>query len=947
MNRFFKRSLAITIGGATIPFALSQPFTGFDCFDPMNMMPLSGDWNVHMISNGLFRAEIGVSGTATFGGQSGPCFVPAITVPNQGKFAFSYGPQGSVQETPTGFVDDNMSLVWGATGTPAWTYAAISRDGVRTRYGSGGFSLFFVGFSNRYQRTQTTLDNMFCQLQMEVVADACRLRWTITNLDGAAAHNIGLFFGGAVSINTGDGRYSHYNPPDFIGVPGYVYPDKNRPPVTDQFYDRNLSPINFPDYVDFTYSQSDYFGFRIENVPSASTDDIDINKPTVADRFWIGKVTPRLQPQGLIGPITDNAANFPLQQLPDTEFAFGTAFVQEFPEITVQAGSTRTVLHYIRSTWGRGDYKLPFGAVVDAPTTIGLPQGLGGNTLFQNPFPVRVYVDNVGGFAFDGKEFTLNEVRIKLQFPPNIGVTISGASPSTPYELERTIPRVDPREDEFVDFQASVGPNVSGTIPFKVIIDAQPGFVHKEIEGEINVASRPRLELFPDAQMLTMPYEFADTSLETIFQPWLDPIVPGGDLQFYKFDATQLGYVLTTTAERGKGFWLIYDKTGASSVIANYSGGPSQPDLNFAQQINLEAGFNMIGNPHNYQIPITLINGVSAGANQISRTFQEMVDLGYVQSFLSYWDPELKDYVFVPAATGKMEPHQGYWINVLTADELSINYPPVFAPFVPDLSRSAGRAPSAPAQTENDWMLKLSARTRDAVDSDNAIGVAKTKLEVNRRQIGEPPMAPVQDVSLAVQKVVAGKDQLMARAFTETAGRNEWKIKVTSKKAGDVTVTWPNLAQIPKNVRLTLVDGAASIRRQVRQTSGYTFRMDKPGTRELTIVSEMGGSSAPVIGNVIATRGGQNKAAGNTPFTIAYTLGSDATTTVRVLSAKGQEVYVISRGRADRAGENTVTWNLRNSANQAVAPGTYRVEIIAESETGDRVRKTVPINVIR
>lgn len=937
MNRFFLRSLAVTLVGASIPLAFGQE-TGFDCFDPMNMMPLSNPYLVNIIQNDLMVCAIGVGGQATFGGPSGPCFVPGVTVENQGKFAFSYGNRGSIQQTPSGYVDNNIALVFGARSTPAWTYAATSEDGTRTRFGSNGLGTTFVGFSNRYQRTESTNGNVLARLQAEVVADAVRLRWTLTNLDAAASHRVGLFFGGCVSI-AGQSGSSH-----FLGAKlGYVYVDKNRPPITDAVYDRNVSPVNFPDYVDFVHGQSDYFGFRIENIPSESTDDIDINKPTTADRFWVGKNV------FLLGVITDNNANFPLAQLPDTEFLDVTAFVQEFPEIEVQPGSSRTVLHYIRSTWGRSDYKLPFGVAVDAPTTIGLPQSLGGDTLFQNPFPMRVYVDNVGGFGFDGKEFELNEVRVKVTFPADSGITIVGASAATPNILEKTIPRVDPREDEFVDFQATVGPNVSGTVKFKVTIDSQPGFVHKEVNGEINVASRPRLEIFKDANMLTLPYQFGDTALETIFAPWMDPNVPGGDMQFYKFDPGQKGYVITTTAERGKAFWAIYDKTGSSPVIANYAGNPSQPNLNNSQQLNLQPGFNMIGNPHNYKIPITQINGVSAGANQISRTFQEMVDLGYVQSFLSYWDPEIKDYVFVAAADGALEAHQGYWINVLTADNLSINYPPVFLPFVPDQTRGGRPAvPMAPiAQNENEWFLKLTARTRESADADNAIGVLRNELEVNRRQVGEPPMAPVQDLSVAIQKNVSGKDQLMARAYTNKNTRNEWKVQVTAKKAGDVTLTWPNLSQVPKNVRLTLVDTASNIRRQVRQTSGYTFRMDKPGTRELTIISEPGGSSTPVIGNVVATRGAGNTKSPTNPFTISYTLGSDATTTVRVLSAKGQEVYVISRGRSDRAGENTVTWNLRNSANQAVAPGTYRVEIIAESETGERVRRTVPINVIR
>ncbi|MEQ1934841.1 MAG: FlgD immunoglobulin-like domain containing protein, partial [Fimbriimonadaceae bacterium] len=644
----------------------------------------------------------------------------------------------------------------------------------------------------------------------------------------------------------------------------------------------------------------------------------------------------------LLGTVGDLTANFPLAMLPDTDFDGVTAFVQRFPEENVLASGSRTILHYVRSTYGTSDYKLPYGVAVDAPITVGLPNSGGGN-LSPNPFPIRVNVDNVGGFGFDGKEFPLNDVRIKLSFQPNGGITVVGSTATTPYELERSIAVVNPRQLRFTDFQASIDSDVTGLVPYTVTIDSQPGNVHKEIRGVINVAARPRLTLEPDANMVTLPYNFIDSSLETIFEPFLDPNVPGGDLQFYSYDPVQQGYVITTTAPKGRGFWAIYAKTGASSVIANYGGTPSQPSASNPALIQLRGGFNMIGNPFNYRIPILQITGVSASAPQTSHTFTDMVDLGWVQSFVSYWDAQLKDYIFVPAEDGFLEPHRGYWINVLTTDDLTINYPDVFYAFVPDQTRKPVRT-GVIRQTEQEWMLKLSLRSNTSVDNSNGIGVVRSAADVNRQKINEPPMAPTQDLALSIRQMDAGKVKQMARAFTTQAGRNEWKLIVTSKKAGELTVTWPNLGQLPKNLRFTLKDPATNVSRSVRQTSGYTFRMEQPGTRELTLISELGGASTAVIGNVVVA-GNTRGAGGN--VTINYTLGSDATTSIRILSSKGQEVYSISRGRADRAGDNTVTWNLRNSANQAVAPGTYRLEILAESGDGNRARKTVPVNVIR
>jgi hypothetical protein len=82
-------------------------------------------------------------------------------------------------------------------------------------------------------------------------------------------------------------------------------------------------------------------------------------------------------------------------------------------------------------------------------------------------------------------------------------------------------------------------------------------------------------------------------------------------------------------------------------------------------------------------------------------------------------------------------------------------------------------------------------------------------------------------------------------------------------------------------------------------------------------------------------------------MTISYALSADALVSVRVLSATGKEVFTVTRSRADNSGENQVLWGLRDNANRAVAPGTYRVEILAETPDGERVRKIVPVNVVR
>jgi hypothetical protein len=186
----------------------------------------------------------------------------------------------------------------------------------------------------------------------------------------------------------------------------------------------------------------------------------------------------------------------------------------------------------------------------------------------------------------------------------------------------------------------------------------------------------------------------------------------------------------------------------------------------------------------------------------------------------------------------------------------------------------------------------------------------------------------------------------MTQAVTERATRKEWNVSVKTRNAGDVTVTWPNLPSVPRNMRFRVTDLASGEAHDLRSVSGYTFHMTTPGVRKLKLTMEPGGSTRPVIGNVLVSSPGRSKGF-NAPVTVSYALSADALVTVRILSGQGKEVFTVTRGRADGAGQNSVTWAMRDNANRTVAAGVYRVEILAETPNGERVRRIVPVNVTR
>ena len=326
-----------------------------------------------------------------------------------------------------------------------------------------------------------------------------------------------------------------------------------------------------------------------------------------------------------------------------------------------------------------------------------------------------------------------------------------------------------------------------------------------------------------------------------------------------------------------------------------------------------------------------------------SFTWDELVNNGFVSSALATWRRESAKYEFTKTQKSMMEPHKGYWIFVKTFKPIRISWPPVLAP---GLIQSGRAEDDVWKQSERQWRLQLAARSSDGADIENYIGQVADSQDVGRLTLPKPPIAPGMTVELAIDGTINGKAVRLAQAVTGRKAKTEWNFSVTTSDAGDVTLTWPNLPSIPRNVRARLTDTATGEVRDLRAVSGYTFHMAEAGTRDFTISVELGGSVRPVIGNVIVSRGSGGRLT-NAPMTISYALSADALVSVRILSSSGKEIFTVTRGRADNAGENEVTWSMRDNANRAVAPGVYRVEILAETPNGERVRKIVPINVIR
>jgi hypothetical protein len=954
MSSNLRRVVGSFLLGVTSVAGVSAQDWGI-CLDPNANPPRSNTHGVNIIENDLMVASIGLSGTATYFGPNSPCINGRannanITANLRGRIGFSIGTQGSIQ---TDF-DNNMALTFGMPFDPAgaWSYAVLTvldAQGVRTKtlFGANALTTFYVGASHRYQVAETINDGVRINCRIDLIGDAARLQWTLTNQ--GAPRPLGLWFGQWIAMlsSTPDpatGASISSGVP-VIGLGGkdtYVVVPGQKPGIIDTRWTRNAPGVEFPAYLEFDFGQTTAYGFKIENGPTPSTTNPRTGQSdaTQASEVVVGNA-------GLLLGAPDGGDNtLPDGILPDT-FLGTAAYIQKFAEITVPTGGTRQIRHYFRSTWGNANYALPYTAVVDTPRLLATDDdgsgSLEANGLFKNPFPFRVYVDNVGGYSDVNSGLPLSDVKVKVTLP--VGLNFVGEDPSVRTK-QQIISQVNFQTIEAADFQVEADGIEFGELPYTVVITPAAPFSSKTINGTVQVAATPRYRLFdiggnPTTNAITTPFTFTDTS-------W--PVVLGlsspNDFQAFEWDPQLKGYVISTSAARGKGVFIV-NFTGTTQ--SNPLGGnpttpvdtPPLPNNNSGRVVvQLRSGWNLIGNPYNYPIVVGQMVGVSASNPEQSRTWAQLVSQGIVSSSLAYWVASTQSYKFLQKGTDNLQPNTAYWLYVNTTSDLTLSFPPVFTPGLPNSSRSVDWT-----QSDKQWRLNLTARTDRSIDDQNYIGVVPNAETATTLRMMEPPMSPTQEVALSVEGQQGGLPISLAQNLSEKSGKQEFKVSVQAKKDGEVNLTWPNMSTVPKNVRFRLVDTTASTAKDMRSSSGYSYTATAGSTREFKVQVDVGGPAVAVIGNVLVTR---SKGRGEgSPFVINYTLSSAASTTIRILGGNGKEVFTVTRGRADAAGQNTAQWNLKDNANRSVAPGSYRMEIVATTPEGDNVRRIVPINVVR
>ncbi len=174
------------------------------------------------------------------------------------------------------------------------------------------------------------------------------------------------------------------------------------------------------------------------------------------------------------------------------------------------------------------------------------------------------------------------------------------------------------------------------------------------------------------------------------------------------------------------------------------------------------------------------------------------MSLGYISGFVASYDPTANSgqggYDYTDGTQGFLQPNIGYWVDDLLDSDITLSFPPIYTEGTPN---SLNKAPSTLAAGL--WRLDLSARQGLKVDPNVVVGNAASEAAVRSGTIYKAPMAPTQSLSLAIMGKLGKKDAFLNQALATTARSYLWNAVVSSTRTGDITLTWPNAASVPKS----------------------------------------------------------------------------------------------------------------------------------------------------
>ncbi len=386
----------------------------------------------------------------------------------------------------------------------------------------------------------------------------------------------------------------------------------------------------------------------------------------------------------------------------------------------------------------------------------------------------------------------------------------------------------------------------------------------------------------------------------------------------------------------GLGFFL---KVPSSAFVDSYGREVSQQTV----RIPLHEGWNMIGDPYTFPVAFgtTVIETSNATRYPAAQAVTSKLILPFIYRYVG------GDYQFQTLPAGTMNPWEGNWIYVIPKEPSNLNSGNVLTMLIPpsssgttksvpkSISRAANTSLRPQVRGIGAWSLRLVAQTRDLTDAHTYIGASSTATDGEDTTKAPKPPKFGSYVSLGVQR--PNNATLYAQDLRSLGGSKTWDMVVSTDQANaDITVTWPEVRTLPRNVRLTLTDKQTGQTIDLKSQGAFSFNSGpKAETRSIAITATPASNQGRVVlSNIVVNPPRNRSVSGQSPYDINYTVSHDAKVEITILGTNGRILSRPAPTRAVTAGDNHIAWNGRDSAGHALAAGIYVVQIRAVSADG-------------
>ncbi len=568
------------------------------------------------------------------------------------------------------------------------------------------------------------------------------------------------------------------------------------------------------------------------------------------------------------------------------------------------------------------DFTPPFIIGLDGPNSLVFdPNKPQGQQLTPNPMTIKA-------FARNQALSNLTNVQAVISLPPGLALA-AGESFKQPKQGAPPVTLGPNGETEFSWQVVPTGvtdPLSPSRQVYSVAFSANPGVQGRSVTRPIDIPALPVQPMPVGLRMASFPYTFDDPT----------PTVALGlnalDFDLVRWNPLTNVYESVTFIEAGKGYWLNMN----SSKTISLQGSHPLPNATF--ELQLISGWNQIGNPFLLGVPwgqLSVINTDSSDPDYLrTLTVEEASDASHqwISPVIYRYDINDRQYHFDSDFTTVLQPFSGYWIKAYKPNITLVTPRPLGR--AARITRSAGASEHVSA---NNWNLRIAATSGESTDSFNYIGISPGASDgFDRRDVEKPPAIQGQ-VSLGIVQKGVSRSSLLARDIQSgTGGRKEWSIVVNTPKANtDVTLSWPDIGNLPKSYELYITDISTGQRKAMRQTSSLRVNSGASASRSFTITAEPRARGfAFRIDNLTVRPSGSNRSAG---ATVSFVTSQDASVQVRVLRSTGEVIRTLVT-RAAPTGANSVTWDYRDARGAALPAGAYIIEVKGTTLDGQSAR---------